>query len=41
MYQVSVAAMSRVTRPDMVPTGKARGADRHSSAVWHVPSMPR
>ena len=41
MYQVMVAAISRVIIPLIVPSGIERPAERTSSAAWQVPSMPR
>jgi hypothetical protein len=41
MYQVSVAAISSVMMPAMVPNGRARAGERTSSAACVVPSMPR
>jgi hypothetical protein len=40
-YQVRIAAMSSVMIPVIVPSGIDRAAERHSSAAWQVPSMPR
>ncbi len=41
IHQVSVAAISSVIMPAMVPNGSEREGERTSSAAWQVPSIPR
>ncbi len=40
-YHVIVAAMISVRMPARLPKGMERLGERHSSAAWAVPSMPR